>query len=304
MSRPAQEILASLAPKEAGFAERVRKHRLGPMAFYLGMSDFREDYLASVAVSERRQVALDEIGEALQSQNVEAIPIKGVSYLGWLYPDPALRPMSDIDMLVRPSAHEQAAGVLTSIGYRPCTNMKGSRSRLHHATTFQRGRHYVDLHRNIVQPLRTSLDVDELFARAQGDRLSRVDSALVHFAHIARSELYVPALNYLDGALLLGELSAGERVELAQRAERYRMGQGVRLSVEMTRCMTSSMRLWTPVGLRARLMPPTGEILSREMPPRALQILRKLVLCDDLRSVLGLVSGALVERLSEQLAPS
>lgn len=299
LERVGREVLGRLEPEEAGFLERVRRHRLGPMAYTFGMSEFRGDYLASMAVFERRQVAALELADALAERGIDSIPVKGMSYLHWLYDDPAVRPMSDIDLLVRPAAHENACSVLESRGYQRF-EWTGSRSILHHASTFHRGRQYVDLHRNIVQPLRTGIDTDALFERARLGRggvrrLCLVDTALIHFAHIARSELYVPALAYIEGALLLELLSPAEHSELSTRARAYRIDRGIRSSIEMTRSLTTAER-WKPGAAWARTLPQPDEVLAGDLPPRPIQILRKLALCDDARSAAGLVGGAIIER--------
>ena len=45
---------------------------------------------------------LDEILEKLNQSGIQVTVLKGAQLARWLYPDPAFRPMSDLDLLVRP----------------------------------------------------------------------------------------------------------------------------------------------------------------------------------------------------------
>lgn len=65
---------------------------------------------------------LSELGRVLnllRGHGVDVILLKGAALIAGLYEDPGLRPMTDLDLLVRPSAAATAMALLTTAGYRP-----------------------------------------------------------------------------------------------------------------------------------------------------------------------------------------
>ena len=61
---------------------------------------------------------LNETVDAFQAKGVRALVLRGAG-LGWsVYPDPAMRPGCDLDMLVLPEQVVQARGILESLDYR------------------------------------------------------------------------------------------------------------------------------------------------------------------------------------------
>ena len=64
-----------------------------------------------------RNRALIEILEACQAASIDMLLIKGIALANLVYSDPALRPMRDIDLLVRVEDATRAEKVLFSLGY-------------------------------------------------------------------------------------------------------------------------------------------------------------------------------------------
>lgn len=60
---------------------------------------------------------LARIRERFARQEIACLPLKGAALAGKLYPDPATRPMSDLDLLVRPTQLRLALAALRSLGY-------------------------------------------------------------------------------------------------------------------------------------------------------------------------------------------
>ncbi len=60
---------------------------------------------------------------AANRDDIEIMPLKGVLLAQQFYPDPALRPMADIDILVRPEHRTADGQLLTNLGYRLETSM-------------------------------------------------------------------------------------------------------------------------------------------------------------------------------------
>lgn len=70
---------------------------------------------------ERTRRMLDELVallEALRTEGVIAIPLKGAVLAPLYYPDPLARPLGDVDVLVRPEDVEGGVAVLRRLGYR------------------------------------------------------------------------------------------------------------------------------------------------------------------------------------------
>ncbi|MDW8267999.1 MAG: nucleotidyltransferase family protein [Anaerolineae bacterium] len=79
----------------------------------------REAY-TSTALHNR--LFLNELGRVLpllDSHGVDVILLKGVALVAGLYGDPGLRPMADLDLLVRPAAAATAMAVLQDASYHP-----------------------------------------------------------------------------------------------------------------------------------------------------------------------------------------
>ncbi|MGI8857530.1 MAG: nucleotidyltransferase domain-containing protein [Thermomicrobiales bacterium] len=77
----------------------------------------------------RNRLLLDELATLLAraaSAGVPVIPLKGAALVHRYYPAAALRPMSDIDLLIRPDDTERMAGLLTACGYLLVTRQTAS----------------------------------------------------------------------------------------------------------------------------------------------------------------------------------
>ena len=59
-----------------------------------------------------------EATSALRDAGVEALTLKGIALAHTVYPEPGLRPMADIDLLVRPADRLRAIETLGRLGYR------------------------------------------------------------------------------------------------------------------------------------------------------------------------------------------
>jgi len=126
-----------------------------------------------------------QVVAALQAQGIRVIALKGAALAETVYPEPAVRPMSDIDLLVRPEAVEAAEAVLRELGYT-----RSARTR--HPPDWWRTQHYhltwhppasaplavpVELHWQLERPSRPfAIDLEGLWGRAMPARLAGVDT--------------------------------------------------------------------------------------------------------------------------------
>jgi hypothetical protein len=104
------------------------------------------------------------------------ILLKGAHLAFAVYPDPALRPMNDLDLLVAPEEVERASAVLHGLGYRvtfeigPDTDY----SRLHHERPVIRpGSVQVEIHHRLDRPP-TPFQVDHTGLRSRARRDERL----------------------------------------------------------------------------------------------------------------------------------
>ncbi len=76
-------------------------------------------YLQSLVFNQQRWKAFQEIRPILAGHGIEAIPLKGLALAFTLYPDEALRPMGDIDLLIRPEQVFKARDLIVAHGGKP-----------------------------------------------------------------------------------------------------------------------------------------------------------------------------------------
>jgi hypothetical protein len=218
--------------------------------------------------------------------------------VGRIYEDPAERPMSDVDLLVPPHLHARAERVLRRLGFWRVGSPR-QQSRLHHAVGYKRKGASIDLHRSIVQPWRSRVDVDALWQRAVPIsaglwRLDPVDEAVIHLGHIARHELMVPVINYVDAARLLDRV---DRAAVEERARAFRLGRGVHAALAMTDAITRG------APLAGRVLPSMQEVFAYGRVWRPLQVLRKALLVDGPRELVGLAAVAVYDGMAHRLRP-
>jgi len=280
------------APHDAP-ADLIEKMHLGPIAYKLGDLRFRDVYAASAVMAVRRTAVLGEIVGALRERAVRVALIKGVGYAGTIYPDPAERPMLDIDLLVPRRETPEAMRALAALGIRRLGSRQ-RRSRYYHSIEIRRGDVIVELHRAIMQHYRTDIRMGDVWRRARPDpsaggaeRLDPVDDALVCILHIARHELVVPALNYLDVSRLWARLDRTGRALLRARAAEYSVARPVAAVLSMVEHLEAG-RPGRPAIAGGRLLPDADQILLGRAPPRLPQIGQKLLLTDGLQGALGL----------------
>lgn len=89
-------------------------------------------YLRHRHANDVRLEKLPEVLRALRREGIEAAVLKGAALCHLLYPDPALRPMSDLDLLV-PAAHcQDAQAVLRDLGFHAAERHRRRSMRRHH----------------------------------------------------------------------------------------------------------------------------------------------------------------------------
>jgi hypothetical protein len=272
----------------------LRANNLGPLAYKLGIGSCRDEYAASSLVAIRRAAILRELVPAFANRRIWAAPLKGSAFAGTIYPDAAERPMNDIDLLLPPTHLARAAQCMFDVGFVR-VGMSRKLSGYYHALVFQRDGMMVELHRNIVQPHRTNLRTGEMWERAiphpqlpGAYKLDDVDQLLLCIVHVARHELAVPALNYVDVFRAHAALDERQRSLLEHRAIDARVARAVATVLSMTRMLAAAQRGRPSTGAASSVLPTTDEVLLGTRPSRPRQIARKLFLVEGPRELAGL----------------
>lgn len=109
--------------------ELIRKHNLSPLLYTLikhlkkefadkpQYQDLKQEYLTSVVASMMRYSHIAAILGALKEKGIDFIVLKGAYLAEAVYNDTALRPFSDIDILLNDNQWQQFASCLSELGY-------------------------------------------------------------------------------------------------------------------------------------------------------------------------------------------
>ena len=213
---------------------------------------------------------LQEIRDAFDAASIPFLVIKGPALAGTVYPDPAVRPASDIDLLVTPDRMRAARTALESIGYQ-CLDRRFDTARSFFGDeVFISGegrsdRRTVELHWDLhrysgidrepgIEDL-MDRSVEASFCSLRFQTLSPVD-ALMHRAmnNVFDHDRDLRLIGLYDVLLLAGRLEAHEWAELKDRSVVWRGRLAVELSLRLTMSLFG-------------LVPPDGDESFSDWPP-------------------------------------
>ena len=288
--RPTQWDAVERAALRHGLAPLLHR-RLGMPGGHPGppaavMQRLRDVHLHSMLRSDATRTALGEVLTALRSAGIAVIILKGACLAEDVYGDASLRPMGDVDLLVRPADLERTCTLLRSLGYESsvATPSPGH----HHVPAFvKRGAIPLEVHWTPVRRGLATDECDQAWASARPAKIAGVEvltlvpeALLYHLClHIAYGHRFrVPLLHLHDLAAVAGRYPAldWDLVE-ATAAER---GTGRFVYAALT--------------LAARAFP------SR-FPREALPRIARLVHRADDAAVVALVWGALVQPMRDHV---
>jgi hypothetical protein len=107
----------------------VRTHRLAPWLYYTisqrpqicvnkGIFDgLRKDLYMETMIDASREAQLKTILNALGESKINVILLKGAYLANWVYDEPSLRMMNDVDLLVHPDNFQRTKKLLLHLGY-------------------------------------------------------------------------------------------------------------------------------------------------------------------------------------------
>jgi len=124
----------------AGIAHQCLQDRQLPAQVHSTLSGL---YHGNVARNLNFVAALQSLEKALAQEALEVMTLKGASLMAHVYPNIGLRPMEDLDLMVRPVDHQRLVRILIELGYQQNKRRTSS---------FVKGKTVLDIHCN---PLNT-----------------------------------------------------------------------------------------------------------------------------------------------------
>jgi hypothetical protein len=197
----------------------ARRHRLSTLLYEAIRRCKRESSLASSVWGTlnsdyytnlaRNLILLDHLealSEASRARGIPVLLLKGAAFAGWIYRNPALRSMSDLDVLVRGRDLDALTGIAETLGY-------AWYGKDDHAVSFKHVRSgtHLELHTSLTTcPQYLSADTNAMFERsvtAPGRDSMRTMTPEDHLLHIClhgsfQHGLGQPAINTCDTYLL------------------------------------------------------------------------------------------------------
>jgi hypothetical protein len=201
-----------------------------------------------------------EIVATLDGAGIRALALKGIALLDRAYADPGLRPMVDLDVLVRGEAFDAARTALLRAGWQSA-DVEGSAANAYRGYShLKRGGAVLDLHRDLAGYPRVMavlrVDHEGLWHRARplprgGFTLSTGDHLLHLALHLVLGSEFGRLLNFVDVARVVasGEV---EWQAVLDEAARWRI-RGVLGYV--LRVAAASLGAPVPEDVLARLLP-------------------------------------------------
>ncbi len=165
------------------------------------MRAFQHRYLSSAARNTLVFRQLSSILKKFNSHDICVIALKGAHIAEEIHGNTALRPMGDLDLLIRFNDLDKADELMVEMGYKPVENREYFRE-IHYHLAYDPPQHKVrvELHWDIINPSSPfQVDTDGLWSRARQTRINDVDTAvlapedlILHLClHLAYSDAFV-----------------------------------------------------------------------------------------------------------------
>jgi hypothetical protein len=225
-----------------------------PQHFFkkLNKTYYSTAYLNLVLLNEFRSIC-----EAFASARIELIPLKGISFLNNLYPDLAMRHLSDIDILTKGECLEKAKKILENSGYVSIPTTFHSRDRHFHAIHCKELKSIkivTELHWDIdFNDSPYSIRINDFWNRAkvinsQGFtyfNLSVEDTIILNCFHLLRDQQEHAHIISLKNLCDISELikKYGEQIrweDIFDRAKQYKIIRPVLLAVALANQLLSA----------------------------------------------------------------
>lgn len=241
------------------------------------------------------RAALEEVLSALAGAGVVTCPLKGPLLADRVYPDPALRPSGDLDLLVPEPALERAAAALAARGFRLDPRQgKYQRRHGHHLHLDRAPGPAVELHFRPQSGFRSAIPGGELLARARAHASAAGNPLLVLAPEDELLSLSLHAAKHLverqgwllDLLLLLERHPSLDWPAVAARARLYRCSRATALVLHRVQALGGAVPDAVLAPLEAARARVAGRIARAALDrPRGaaahgLRIAHEAVLCD------------------------
>jgi Uncharacterised nucleotidyltransferase len=149
--------------------------RLAPAA---AAQTLRTSYYSNAARNSLVYEQLRNVLEAFREEKIQVIALKGAVLAETVYSNRALRPMSDIDLLVREIDLAQVETKLLDLGYRFDASTKERRRKHDYHFVFTKsGDIKIEIHWHLQRPVAPfRIDIDDLWKRAQSTTLAGAEA--------------------------------------------------------------------------------------------------------------------------------
>jgi hypothetical protein len=276
----AAALIARLPPSLRARVEQPRTQRLATLARNLSIAEHTHEILDAAAADE-----------------LPMLPLKGAILAHTIYEDPGLRPMSDVDLLVRPRQLERAIALLIRLGFMvtsPATARFSPRHAHAIALVDTRRQLALDLHHRLFHELDGDGEAEPFFARAIVVPLQgrpRVvpaweDSLFLAALHGAVDGFGGAPWWLVDFALLLGR---ADFARAAEEARRRRVRLAFAVAVALARRALPDLvpaPPWSPSSLRRLLLQVTLGSDPMGIPPdHTRNLIARLLLADGFGGV-------------------
>ena len=224
-------------------------------------------YLRSAACNIQLYRQFDTILAGLDFAHIPVIPIKGIYLAQEIYKNPALRPMSDIDILVKVEDVGRTVDILRSLGYQPTRpfDLRNEFKFHRHLPAFIKpSSSEIEVHTTLQEPSDPyNIDLAALWVRAGETRfgnrkvtsLDPHDLLLYLCINVAFHDLFSLGLRglYDLGAVIAHFQTALDWDELYKRSLAWRAGRLVYITLSLARKLLNAN---VPTEFLAHLTPP------------------------------------------------
>lgn len=163
-----EELCRLAAKRKLGslFYRKLSKALPAPYA-----AEFVRQYRNASARALFEQMEWKQLSELLKKENIRFAPVKGLDMALRFYPDPALRPHADWDILFHPDDIQRARLLLEANGWKPYGQYRDSNPGEHHFEPLYR-------HGLALEPHWTLPNVSNLTARQLWENLKKDESGI------------------------------------------------------------------------------------------------------------------------------
>lgn len=131
-------------PEESEALEKLTKeHSISAYLYQVSKDDkYKKFYLGSALINSAMDKEMEKITSCFSKQDIEHVVMKGF-YLKSFYPNPNLRVMGDVDILIQPSKIKQVSKYMKELGFKLI-------SKDSHHWEFCKGKMHVEIHHSLV----------------------------------------------------------------------------------------------------------------------------------------------------------